>query len=103
MSTQLKDKRVFPRITSRCPVVFQQAGSAQWKVGIVDDFSATGLKMHCKEALQIGEVINIELNPGSNKVIPAITAQGNVVRCEARMEGQYQISLKLTRVSPPKS
>jgi len=103
ISAEQNNKRVFPRINSRCPVVFQLKGSQQWKVGIIDDFSANGVRLRCKEQFEVGDSLSIELKPGSNKTVPAISGMGKIVRRKSLSNGEYEISLKLTQVNAPKS
>ncbi len=93
---------MFPRLDAECPVLYQTPGSAQWLTGSLVNFSATGLLIQCDELLLPGVDILIQIQPGSNRTIPAVTAKGRVLRCELKEEMYCEISCKLTKVSPAK-
>lgn len=99
-----KERRTFPRIDTECPVMYAIGSSKKWNVGVLMNFSATGLSMRCKDQLLKSISINIMTKPGSNKLIPAITAFGKVVRCESLSRDgtneEFKISCKLTKVKP---
>lgn len=97
-----RDKRLFPRAAVRCPVVYWLEGSRHRSIGLSIDFSATGLKMFCKDAVAQDGPIHVELKPGANRDIPGIVADGQVVRCEPAKGGGFLVSCKLLRVHPPK-
>lgn len=98
--TKVIEKRLFPRIQVRCPLLYRVAGAAQQMESVTVDFSATGVKMACKEALAVKTQIEIEFRPGSNKSVPAMRANGEVTRCEPGEEGEFLIACRFTRVYP---
>lgn len=84
---------------ARCPVLYRLLSAKQWRVAKLVDFSATGLRMECDDNLVTGTLVAIQIKPGSNKIIPAITAQGEVVRCEANAQSVFEVSCKLSKIS----
>lgn len=100
--TEIAEKRLFPRITARCPVLYRVEGVARRQVAISTDFSATGVKMVCKQALVLQAAIEVEFKPGSNKSVPAMVAHGHVLRCEAMANGEFLVACRFTRVQAVK-
>ncbi len=96
--TEILEKRLFPRVQSRCPLLYRVDGMTRRMVGISTDFSATGVQMVCKQALTVQASIEIEFKPGSNKSVPAMTAQGQVVRCEPIDGGEFLVACRFIRV-----
>ena len=97
------EKRIFPRLDTECPVLYAVGNSKKWQVGILVNFSATGLLMKCKEQLLKNIKISIVLKPGQNKIVPEIAAKGKVIRCNQISEEEYEISCKLTEVKSQKA
>ncbi len=95
-----KERRIFPRLDAICPVLYQTSASRRWQAGTLVDFSATGVRIQCDELLLAGTPISIQFKPANQKAIPAISGEGNVVRCEPNEDMRYEISCKLTRVDP---
>jgi len=96
------EKRVFPRMETECPVLYAVGNSKKWQVGILVNFSATGLLMKCKESLLKNINISILLKPGQNRLVPEIAAKGKIIRCVQVGEDEFEISCKLTEVKPQK-
>lgn len=96
----LKEQRMFPRIPAQCPVLYRAAESKYWYEGKLVNFSATGVRIECDEMLLPGTPVFIEIRPGDDKVIPAVTGKGTVVRCEANAHLRYEVSCRLTKVKP---
>ena len=94
-----KDKRVFPRMDLNCPVLYRQAGEKNWKVGKMQNLSATGIQFISTDDLQASTPIRIQVKPGSKKSIPEIIASGKVVRSEPLDDDNYVLSCSLTQVS----
>lgn len=103
MKAEHKDNRLFPRTPVQCPALYCTPQSQRRRVGIVVNYSATGLKMACKEALALDTPIQVELKPGSDKSVPALIAEGVVVRCEAddNQPDSYHIACRLTHIGLP--
>ena len=102
---ELKERRGFPRIDTECPVMYAIGNSKKWSVGVMLNYSATGLAVRCKEQLLRNISINVITKPGSNKLVPSITASGKITRCEHINSGdtdieEYKVSCKLTKVKP---
>jgi len=87
---------------TECPVLYAVGNSKKWQVGILVNFSATGLLMKCKESLLKNINISILLKPGQNRLVPEIAAKGKIIRCVQVGEDEFEISCKLTEVKPQK-
>jgi len=92
------EKRLFPRMEAECAVLYTVGTSKNWKVGILTNMSATGLRMRCPERLLKNIGISVMLKPGDNKLIPEIEGKGKVTRCEQLDEYEFEISCKLTEI-----
>jgi len=90
--------RAFPRISVSCPVLYLLPSTQRWQVAKLVDFSATGINMVCDVNLSTGTEISLQIKPGSQKTVPALSATGVVVRCETNDEQQYVVSCKLIKV-----
>ena len=100
-----EEKRGFPRIDTECPVMYAIGTSKKWSVGVLLNYSATGMSVRCKEQLLRNISINIITKPGSNKLVPNITASGKITRCEIMKNAvsendEFKIACKLTKVRP---
>ena len=102
MENANKDKRVFPRIETECPVLYSIGSSQKWQVAILCNMSATGLLMKTKEQLVNDISISVITKPGTNRLVPEITAKGVVTRCVQKNEENYEISCKLIEVKSTK-
>jgi len=100
-SAEQADKRIFPRIEIRCPALYRVEGAARQLIALAVDFSATGVKMLCKDALPVNTRIHVELKPGSDRTIPAVCAEGHVVRCEPYERGGFWVSCRFDKIRPP--
>ena len=102
MKKQEGEKRVFPRLETECPVLYAIGNSNKWQVGILVNFSATGLLMRCKEQLLKNINISIIFKPGQNRLVPEIAAKGKIIRCDEIGEDEFEVSCKLTEVKQQK-
>lgn len=93
-----QDQRSFPRIVVTCPVLYLLPSVKRWQVARLKDFSATGISMLCDVSLDVGVEVSLQIKPGSQKVVPALSATGVVVRCENSDGQQYVVSCKLIKV-----
>ena len=93
-----QNQRAFPRITVSCPVLYLPPSTTRWQVAKLIDFSAIGISMLCDDRLDVGTEIELQIKPGSQKTVPAVSATGRVVRCETNSEQRYVVSCKLTKV-----
>ena len=84
-----KDKRVFPRIDTECPVLYSVGSSKKWQVAILCNMSATGMLVQTKEQLPDDVAISIMTKPGTNRLVPEISAKGIVTRCAKKTDEQY--------------
>ncbi len=98
IDSQQQDQRAFPRVTVSCPVLYLAPIAKRWQVAKLADFSAIGISMICDDRLDVGTEIEIQIKPGSQKTVPAVSATGNVVRCETNNEQRYVVSCKLIKV-----
>ena len=62
------------------------------------DFSATGVRMVCDDNLTINSEIAIQIKPGSQKTVPALSATGVVVRSNINAEQRFEVSCKVIKV-----
>ena len=97
-----KDKRVFPRIDTECPVLYSVGSSKKWQVAILCNMSATGMLVQTKEQLPDDVAISIMTKPGTNRLVPEISAKGIVTRCAKKTDEQYEVSCKLIEVKSQK-
>lgn len=99
---QPEERRKFPRIVGRCPVLYAATAESRRHVGVLVDYAAVGMKFSCKEALAVGARLVLETRPGSNRTIPAFTADGVVVRSEPGEEpGTFLVSCRMVNVRRP--
>ncbi|WP_455212029.1 PilZ domain-containing protein [Kaarinaea lacus] len=96
------EKRIFPRMETECPVLYAVGNSKKWQVGILVNYSATGLLMKCKERLLKNINISILFKPGQNRLVPEVAAKGKVIRCNQIGEDEFEVSCKLTEIKPQK-
>lgn len=96
-----RDKRLFPRIAAECPVLYRTHDQERWCVGVLKNFSATGILMTCTRALATGTPISLRLERGRNLSIPALSGSGAVVRSEKLSSTKYEIACKLTQIDRP--
>jgi len=97
------NNRVFPRIDAQCPLMHRENDQQRWSVGVLINFSATGVFFNSTRALEIGSPIAVRLERGRNRTIPALSGSGNVIRCDELDSGKYEIACKLDRIDPPSS
>ena len=96
---QWVERRAFPRIKGSCPVRYTAIqGRPEWLEAELADYSATGVRMVCRETLLHNTSISLQLLPGGKPTIPRISAQAVVVRCHLNADHQYEVACKLTRV-----
>ena len=97
-----KDKRIFPRIDTECPVLYSVGSSKKWQVAILSNMSATGVLMQTKEQIPNDVAISIMTKPGTNRLVPEISAKGFVTRCVKKSDEQFEVSCKLIEVKSQK-
>jgi len=97
------NNRVFPRMEATCPVMHRANESERWSVGLLVNFSATGMMFNSARALQAGADITVKLERGRNHVIPALSGSGKVIRCTKLESGKYEVACKLDQIDPPES
>ena len=102
MENANRDKRVFPRIETECPILYSVGNSQKWQVAVLCNMSATGLLMKTKEQLVDEIKITVMTKPGTNRLVPEITATGVVVRCVEKTSEEFEVSCKLTEVKSTK-
>lgn len=95
------DKRVFPRMAAECPVLYRTNEQERWCVGVLQDFSATGVLMTCSRALAAGTPISLRLERNRNRSLPALSGSGTVIRSDKLSAAKYEIACKLTKIDPP--
>lgn len=90
--------RAFPRIIVSCPVLYLPPSAKRWQVATLMDFSAIGICMVCDDRLDVGTEIEIQIKPGSQKTVPAVSATACVVRNETNNDQRFSVSCKLIKV-----
>ena len=98
MDDEIENKRVFPRVSVTCPVLYRQAAGKRWQVARLLDFSATGICMICDDNLPIDTKVDIQIKPGSQKTVPELSASGFVVRSLVTDEQRFEVSCKIIKV-----
>ena len=96
-----RNKRVFPRISAECPVLYRTNEQERWCVGMLQDFSATGVLMTCSRSLEAGTPISLQLERGRNKTLPALRGSGVIIRSDKLSNKKYEIACKMTKIDPP--
>ena len=96
-----ENKRVFPRMAAVCPVLYRTNEQERWCVGMLLDFSATGVLMTCNRALTEGTQISLRLERGRNKTLPALSGSGIIIRSDKLSGTKYEIACKMTKIDPP--
>ena len=99
----IDNNRVFPRVNATCPVMHRASEAERWSVGLLINFSATGMLFNSARALQEDSPITVRLERGRNLVIPALSGSGRVIRCTKIESNKYEIACKLTQINPPET
>jgi len=99
----MPNNRVFPRINAKCPVMHRSDDSERWSVGLLINFSATGMLFTSARALEVNADISVRLERGRNLVIPALSGSGKIIRCTKLETNKYEIACKLTKINPPET
>jgi len=97
----MPNRRVFPRITAKCPVMHRADENERWSVGLLINFSATGMLFNSARQLDVGADIIVSLERGRNLVIPSLSGSGKVIRCTKVETNKYEVACKLTKINPP--
>jgi len=95
---EFSERRMFPRVTASCPVLYRLDFSERWHVAKMVDYSATGISIACDENLPVGTKVAIQIKPGSIKTIPNISAEGEVARSEVDKDVHFIVSVKILKV-----
>lgn len=93
-----KDKRLFPRIDTECPVLYSVGSSKKWQVAILCNMSAAGMLMRTKEQMVDDISVSVMTKPGTNRLVPEIACKGIVTRCVKKGDEHFEVSCKLTEV-----
>lgn len=96
-----RDKRVFPRMAASCPVVYRTNVQERWCVGVLLDFSATGVLMTCNRKLDVNTPISLRFDNSRHQNLPALSGSGIVIRSDELANSKYEVACKLTRIDPP--
>jgi len=99
----LPNNRIFPRVDAICPVMHRASDAERWNVGLLINFSATGMLFNSVRALKEGAPILVRLERGRNLVIPALSGSGKVIRCTQVEDNKYEIACQLTQINPPET
>jgi len=97
------NNRVFPRVDATCPVMHRANESERWSVGLLVNFSATGMLFQSARALEIDTNITVRLERGRNRAIPALSGSGKIIRCTKIEDSKYEIACKLSHIDPPET
>jgi len=98
IDNEIENKRKFPRVAVTCPVLYRQFPNKRWLVARLVDFSAIGVCMICDDNLPLDTEVEIQIKPGSQKTVPALSATGVVVRCLVTDDQRFEVSCKVIKV-----
>lgn len=100
LDTTWQEKREYPRIKANCPVRFQLDSEDTWQNAMLVDYSAMGIQMICDDLILKGTKLKIEvLPPGNKRNIPAIKADGVVIRHEIDGEHRFHIGCQFLKIN----
>ena len=97
------NNRIFPRVDATCPVMHRANEIQRWSVGLLTNFSATGLLFQSARKLKADSAISVRLERGRNRVIPALSGSGKVIRCTKMANNKYEVACKLSHIDPPET
>ena len=97
------NNRIFPRVDATCPVMHRANETQRWSVGLLINFSATGMLFQSARELKAGSAISVRLERGRNHVIPALSGSGKVIRCTKMDNNKYEVACKLSHIDPPET
>ena len=94
-----EEKRGFVRMRIDTLVSYTIKGKTnQARQGTSQNLSATGLYMTTEDALDMGDEVELIINP-SNQLLPPFVAEGKVVRCIAdKKEMNFHVSIELSDI-----
>ena len=93
------EKRIFPRSNSQCPVLYRFDEKSPWRIGKMQNLSATGISFITPDDPLNERRIYIHIKPGSQKTIPELIASGEIVRTNDTNNNEFILSCKLTDIS----
>jgi hypothetical protein len=96
----MMNQRNFPRIPGKCPVLYKPDSTSRWLVAKLVDYSATGLAIICETHFQVNDEFDIQVKPGSNRIIPGISGRARTVNCEPD-GNNFRVSCQLIQVQRP--
>jgi len=97
------NNRVFPRVEATCPVMHRANEAQRWSVGLLINFSATGMLFQSSRELKTDSAISVRLERGRNHVIPGLSGSGKVIRCTKMANNKYEVACKLSHIDPPET
>ena len=100
-SINYQEKRGFIRMNIETQVTYTVKNSEGVSHhGYSQNLSATGLYMTTDYEVNIGDTIEIVMNPSGDRLLPFV-AQGNVIRCEQDENNDtiFHVSVELEQVS----
>ena len=93
-----QERREYPRIRANCPVRYQLDSEDTWQNAVLMDYSAMGVQMICDDLILKGTKVRIEVLPGNMRNIPAIKAEGVVIRHEIDDEHRFHIGCQFLKI-----
>lgn len=93
MTRQYDEKRDFYRMTVDCPVHFRNLETSITGQGICRNFSAGGIQFFSREAIAIGQTLEVTIAP-TVSVTPPLNAIVTIIRCDTDNEG-YHIAAQI--------
>jgi len=92
------DKRDFRRMNVEIKAVFKVNDNAEMHKGVVDDLSATGLRLLTDEKIALGDTIEIRVKP-EKVVVPPLHAMLKVLRIEDAESGaRFSVGCEITEM-----
>jgi len=92
------DKRDFRRMNVEIKAVFKVNDNAEMHKGVVDDLSATGLRLQTDQKVAPGDTIEIRVKP-EKVVVPPLHAVLKVLRIEdAEGDARFSVGCEITEM-----
>jgi hypothetical protein len=93
------DQRNFHRMTVECEIKYRKSGTNEYQSGTANNISAGGLQFTSVDALDIGDQVEVLIEPGVS-LTPPLHAMVEVVRTEelADSPGNYRVACNIRQI-----
>ncbi len=94
-----REKRDLPRMQLDCPARLEMLEDGATGTAIVQNLSGGGMLFTFKQALEIGRLLRVRIEPLRN-VTPPMVADVRVLRCDRQSDGDghYAVAGEITRI-----